>query len=226
MVWKCIDTNDIAFELFLNIQMETDEYRTISNVAKSEIKIKGSRFIAYAAPVANRKEAEGCYTDRALRYADATHNCFAYKLDLGDLAEWRTGDDGEPAGTAGKPILQTIEGKDLSNVIVIVTRYFGGTKLGVGGLIRAYGAAATEVLNHVSLVTKYLTVSFNVAFPYNMTNAVMKQVANFKADIIKSVYDTEPNLDVRVRQTLADSFRSMIIDSTAGRASVKTLGID
>lgn len=201
--------------------MEPDEFRTISDIAESQIKIKGSRFLAYAAPVNNHHEAEGCYANRAHHFSDATHNCFAYKLGLRDLAQWRSSDDGEPAGTAGKPILQAIESKELTNVIIIVTRYFGGTKLGVGGLIRAYGGAAADVLNYISIITKYITVEFEVVFPYNMTNAVMKQVANCKGEIVKASYDAETKLKVGVRKSLAEAFRAGIIESTAGRASLK-----
>lgn len=127
----------------------SDEYLTIKNLAQSKLKIKGSLFIATALPVSSEKEARGWIKKISRKFFDATHHCFAYKIKI-DQNPAKGGikysDAGEPRGTAGSPILSAIESEKLSNVLVVVTRWFGGTKLGTGGLSRAYRLSAQAVL--------------------------------------------------------------------------------
>jgi len=200
--------------------MDIDEFKTIAANAESEIKVKGSRFIAFAAPVLSRQEAEKIYAQRAKLFSDATHNCYGYRVGCGDQSEWRLSDDGEPAGTAGKPIIQVIDSNALTNVIVIVTRYFGGSKLGIGGLKRAYSGAAAQVLNSCSITTQYVTVEFDINFPYHLTNAVMREISSYKGEIVAAAYQAETKLAVRIRKSYADAFRSALRDTTAGKVSV------
>ena len=122
-------------------------YRTIAAALSTEIEpIKKSRFVADAAPVSSPEEALRFIESIQAQTPDAGHHCYGWRLQAGD-AGWRVSDDGEPGGTAGMPILARIDGQDLCGVVVVVTRWFGGTKLGKGGLIRAYGAAAAAVLS-------------------------------------------------------------------------------
>ncbi|MDR0927724.1 MAG: YigZ family protein [Ignavibacteria bacterium] len=149
---------------------EPDYYYTIEDTATAEIKIKGSKFIGYAAPATDKDSAVAYLDAIRSKHFDATHNCFAYQIGC-DGNDFRSSDDGEPSGTAGKPILLAIKKYEVSDIIVVVTRYFGGTKLGVGGLIRAYSDAAEEVLklcvkkivhrtNAIHITCRYEEVSF------------------------------------------------------------------
>ena len=127
------------------MNFDIDKYYTIKEKIEAEIKIKGSKFIGYAAPAKTKEDALIALEQVRAKHFDATHNCFAYQIGW-DCNEFRASDDGEPSGSAGKPILLTIQKYEYSDIIVVVTRYFGGTKLGVGGLVRAYSDAAEEVL--------------------------------------------------------------------------------
>ena len=127
------------------MNFDIDKYYTIKEKTEAEIKIKGSKFIGYAAPAKTKEAALIALEQVRAKHFDATHNCFAYQIGW-DCNEFRASDDGEPSGSAGKPILLTIQKYEYSDIIVVVTRYFGGTKLGVGGLVRAYSDAAEEVL--------------------------------------------------------------------------------
>jgi uncharacterized YigZ family protein len=201
--------------------MESDKYLTINNQVENKIKVKGSRFIAFAAPVFTKNEAEAHYNERTVVYPDATHNCYAYKVGLGDQISWRMSDAGEPSGTAGKPIMQAIEGHGLTNIIIVVTRYFGGTKLGVGGLFRAYGEAADSALHKAQIIYRYLTDEFEIIFPFGMTNGIMKVIAHCDARIIRTSHDNASRLVVQVRKGLSGEFQSKIVEATAGKATIK-----
>ena len=200
---------------------ESDKYLTVSNKVESKIKVKGSRFIAFTAPVFTKNEAEAHYQERSVVYADATHNCYAYKVGLGDQASRRMSDAGEPSGTAGKPILQVIEGHGLTNIIIVVTRYFGGTKLGIGGLFRAYSEAADSVLRKAQIIYRYLTDEFEIIFPFDMINGIMKVISHCDARIIKTLYNDSSRLFVQVRKGLSWEFQSKIVEATSGKATIK-----
>jgi len=120
--------------------------KTIRANARYQIKVKSSKFIANAHPISSVEQAKSVLGTIRKEFHDARHHCFAFKIGEGDRAITRTSDDGEPSGTAGAPILQVIEGNNFTNLLVVVTRYFGGTKLGIGGLARAYSEVTKEVL--------------------------------------------------------------------------------
>ena len=129
----------------------TDAYRTIDGRARSAFTVQGSEFIGHAAPVETVAKAEAFIDDVAAEHADATHNVPAYRVRADPFREYSS-DDGEPSGSAGKPMLSVLGGRELENVCVVVTRYFGGTKLGVGGLVRAYSKATKDVLDAAEVV--------------------------------------------------------------------------
>ncbi|MFO7842162.1 MAG: YigZ family protein [Fidelibacterota bacterium] len=129
------------------------KFRTISSSSESKINIKGSKFLGYAFPVKNDEEISAQLDAARDRHYDATHHCFAWQLGCGPDTRFRYHDDGEPSGTAGKPLYQTILKKELTNVLVISVRYFGGTKLGTGGLARAYGMSASLTLDKAKIIT-------------------------------------------------------------------------
>jgi uncharacterized YigZ family protein len=150
-----------------------DEYRTILDESQGFYKEKGSKFIAVVLPVESIDEIRLQLEQLRKRYHDARHHCYAYRLG-DDPYEVRYNDDGEPSGTAGKPIFGQIQSFDLTNVLIVVIRYFGGVKLGTGGLIQAYRAAAKDAVGNGKIVTKHWTVQLEIRFQYPQMNDVMR----------------------------------------------------
>jgi uncharacterized YigZ family protein len=162
---------------FLNRLFKTillsDYYFTIEKNAVAEFKDRGSRFIGYSFPIASINDFKERLAEIKKEHPKATHHCFAYRLGL-DGNTFRASDDGEPSGSAGKPILGQIDSKELSNVLVIVVRYYGGTLLGVPGLINAYKTAAALCLQTIPIVQKPVLVKYKLQFDYTQLNNVMR----------------------------------------------------
>ena len=195
-----------------------DEYfKTLAAPTAAELKEKGSRFRAQAAPVADKEKAEDILMQIAKKYHDASHHCFAFQVGIGDKSESRFSDDGEPSGTAGKPILQAINGLGLTNVIIVVTRYFGGTKLGTGGLIRAYGGVAALALNAATILTHFLQDTLKLECDYHDLKAILNIVQKFGGTIKSSDYGGTVRLKVEIRIGRTTQFISTVVDITAGR---------
>ena len=197
-----------------------DEYRSIQAGVRTIHKVEGSKFIASALPIEERKEADDFLADVRKKYFDATHHCFAYALGA-ERQEFRYSDGGEPSGTAGVRIFAAIEANNLSDLIVVVSRYFGGTKLGIGGLGRAYHDSAAQLLSQAAFVAKFVTGELEVTFPYDETNGVMTVLSRSHAKIEDTIYDDDVTLRVSIRQgklqTLADSLQNV----TRGNLSLK-----
>lgn len=153
-----------------------------------ELKEKGSRFISYLYPVTTAEEAGAIVAGLRKEYHDATHVCFALRLRTGNEEYFRFSDDGEPGGTAGLPIYNEIKSKDYFNVLAVVTRYFGGTKLGTGGLARAYGGAAGKVIAISETVTIYIKKEVSLDFPHRLTGEIMQIVNRFSLEVIERQY--------------------------------------
>jgi uncharacterized YigZ family protein len=151
---------------------EKDFYYTIDKVASAEFKDRGSKFIGYAFPIKSTDEFKERLNETKKEHAKATHYCFAYRIGL-DGNNFRVSDDGEPSGTAGKPILGQIDSRELSNVLVIVVRYFGGSLLGVPGLINAYKSTAAMVLQMTPIIQKTVEEEFYLQFDYTQMNDIM-----------------------------------------------------
>lgn len=196
--------------------MSQDSFKTIAGAAEAALKIKGSRFLAFAAPVAERQEAEALLETLRRRFFDATHHCYAWRLGEGTEELSRFSDDGEPAGTAGKPILQALTGRDLTNLILVVVRYFGGTKLGVGGLVHAYSDSAALVLDACTVRTIWRTRSCHLAISYDHLNAVMRLIEKHGAIIAEADYGAEVTLRLELRLQEAEPFRGAVVDATHG----------
>lgn len=155
--------------------METDYYNTIDKMSVAEFKDRGSRFIAITFPIIDVNDAREKLAGIKKEHAKATHHCFAYRLGL-DGNNFRVSDDGEPAGSAGRPILGQIDSKKLTNLLVVVVRYFGGTLLGVPGLINAYKTAAALALQVTPTIRKAVEINFTLQFDYTIVNDVMVAV--------------------------------------------------
>jgi uncharacterized YigZ family protein len=196
--------------------MLADEYLTVQTTTRGELKVLGSRFIATVMPASTKEEAEQLIADVAKEFYDATHNCFAYRLGF-DNNTFRYSDAGEPAGTAGKRILAAIDSKNLTDVVVVVTRYFGGTKLGIGGLSRAYFEATVHTLEQATIVKKIIEEQVSVTFSYDLTNVIMRAITLFQGKILESNYSNETTLRVAIRASKMEQFKKQIIEVTAGK---------
>ncbi|MGI9174737.1 MAG: IMPACT family protein [Rhodothermales bacterium] len=197
----------------------TDVYRTIRGTSVCEIKEKGSRFIAEATDVRSEDAAMAFLADVRQCEHGATHHCWAYRLGPGG-DRFRYNDDGEPSGTAGQPILRQIDALELTNALVVVTRYFGGTKLGTGGLLRAYGDAAAEALEAAQIVQRVIRVPLRLIFGYEDTSPAMQVLSRFEAKEIDARYAEETELVIGVRTSEVEAFTAAFTEALGGRGSV------
>ncbi|MBX3044947.1 MAG: YigZ family protein [Candidatus Kapabacteria bacterium] len=192
-----------------------DKYYTIAEPANAEIKIKGSAFIANAFHASDINSAGETVKEIRAKYFDASHNCFAYRIGF-DGNEYRASDDGEPSGTAGKPILFMINKYELSDILVVVTRYFGGTKLGVGGLVRAYSDSAEAVLQIVNRKIIHRTRKFYIRLNYEDVSMVKKLIER-QAVSFDENYTDVVEFTVNILLSEADKFIGLIYSQTNGR---------
>ncbi len=153
--------------------MNNDQYTSIAAPTEGLFKDKGSRFIAFALPVSGEEEVKEAVDNARKKYHDARHVCYAYRLGA-DNQKWRMNDDGEPSGSAGRPILGQIDSYGLSDILIIVVRYFGGIKLGIPGLINAYRSAAADALSKAQIIEKTVCLTLTATFPYEKMGEVMK----------------------------------------------------
>jgi uncharacterized YigZ family protein len=177
-----------------------DLYNSIDNAGEGIFRDKGSRFIAYAFPFDSEFTIKDILVRLRSEHPKARHFCWAYRLTT-DKHVFRLNDDGEPSGSAGRPILNTILSEDLTNVLVVVVRYFGGTLLGVPGLIHAYKAATLEALNNCKVVSKTVNNRYHITFPYDATNQVMKIIKDEQLTVLSQTFDMECELELEVRQS-------------------------
>lgn len=184
-----------------------------------EIVEKKSRFIANVRPVKNEEEAMAFVNEMKKKYWDARHNCMAYAINGG----FKFSDDGEPSGTAGKPILDVIVGRQLMNVAVVVTRYFGGILLGTGGLVRAYQKAAIEGLNNSVLAEKQNGYIFDIITDYNGLGKIQYIASNENVHITNVDYTEDVKITVVCEKKKSDGFVKNIIEVTSGKAEVSEM---
>ena len=186
-----------------------DAYRSIAARSEGLFKDNGSRFIALAYPVETEEEIRDIVAGLKKEYHDARHHCYAYRLGYkGD--RFRANDDGEPSGSAGRPILGQIDSLGLSDVLVVVVRYFGGIKLGIPGLIRAYKTSTADALAQAEVVEKVAGKTFRVTFGYLSMNAVMKVLKDLGLQPSAQDFGLDCSLDVRVRLSLESDFREKL----------------
>lgn len=201
----------------------SDTYRTITEEGRAEIKVEGSQFLAEAVPASNRSDVEARLDAVRQRERTATHHCFAYRLGA-EGADFRYDDDGEPSGTAGQPILRQIDARDLTNLLVVVTRYFGGTKLGTGGLMRAYGDAADAALTRAPISEEVIRTHVRIRFSYDDTAPARQVVERFDAIIAASDYTEVTELTVGIPASEVDAFVRAFTDGLADRGDVLWIG--
>jgi uncharacterized YigZ family protein len=192
-----------------------DQYTTIVRTVRAESKVQGSRFIATAEPLGGVEDVQGILERVRREFFDATHHCYAYRIGAGGL-EFRAQDGGEPSGSAGKPILAAIERSGLTNVLVVVTRYFGGTKLGIGGLARAYGSAAAGSLQRAEKRTVFAMNRWRASFPHAQVSNVMHVLNRIGAHIVDTVYDEEVHLTLEIRKSRSTELCGALTEKTSG----------
>jgi uncharacterized YigZ family protein len=200
-----------------NENSSSDIFLQIKEPRRAELKVKGSRFIASAGRVTNDEEIKQFLDTIAKQFHDATHHCYAWRIGFGKSMKYRYADNGEPSSTAGLPIFRAIEACNLSNVIVVVTRYFGGVKLGTGGLIRAYGKAAADVLKDCEIEKSYLSETLTFKTDFEFVSIVHNIVSTFKATLKDSVYGDKATFTVEIRSTKLKEFKTKLKDGTNGQ---------
>ncbi len=181
--------------------MFNDSYLTVKQSAQGQYKDKGSKFIGYIFPIQSAEDVKEILTKLKTEHPKARHFCWALRLST-DRSVYRVNDDGEPSGTAGKPILNTLLSTNLTQVCVAVVRYFGGTLLGVPGLIHAYKEASLEAIKEAEIIEKTIHDSYQILLPYVQLNELMKILKDEKITIIAQELDTQCKLVIEIRQNL------------------------
>ena len=179
----------------------TDTYKTIKEPVEGRYKEKGSKFIAYAFPVSNEQQIKEITARLKKEHHSARHHCFAWRLGA-EHQFYRVNDDGEPSGTAGRPILGQIQQQELTDILVIVVRYFGGILLGTSGLTNAYKQATADVLSNALTVVKIIETPIEINFDYTAMNDLMLVLKEFELEIIESHFDLSCRVKIMVRKEL------------------------
>ncbi len=186
-----------------------DTYKTISASATGEFRDRGSKFLAYAYPVDSELLAKKIIADIRKKHHDARHHCFAYKIGFGDDIH-RINDDGEPSGTAGKPIYGQILSFNLTDILLVVVRYFGGKLLGTGGLINAYRSAAEDALNHARIIEKTIDDRIEIHCSYEMLGDINRLLKIYKCRVLNRTFDEECHITIHIRKGLGAEFKEKL----------------
>lgn len=201
-----------------------DSYRTLADPAKGRITRKKSRFLAFLVPIGSPDEVDAKIAEIGRAHHDAAHHCTAYRLVAFPEPIAASDDAGEPSGSAGPPILHRLEEADLLNVLAVVVRYFGGTKLGVGGLIRAYGDATEAALEAARIVVRRVAVGVLIRFPADVNSGVMATIHRCGAEVRDVRYGESAEVRVELAPSGVSAFRAAIREATGDRATAEVLG--
>jgi uncharacterized YigZ family protein len=193
-----------------------NSYKTIAKVGSSKKVFKNSVFIGYASPVKSEEEAKEFINKIKNHHSDANHNVYAYIVDN----HLKYDDDGEPSGSAGKPIMNILELTHLKNIVIVVSRYFGGTKLGYGGLVRAYSDTAKEAVENAEIIEVFEKEYFKVELPYNLLSIVKKITIEEKGEVVKEDYADTVVFTIAVKKGTAKNVIKKLIDHTRGNIKV------
>ena len=196
----------------------TDTYRTVAGRGEARFEVRGSEFIGHVAPATTVDEAEAFVASVREEYADATHNGPAYRVRADPFREYSS-DDGEPTGSAGKPALNVLQQREIENVVAVVTRYYGGTNLGVGGLARAYGRAVKDAVDAAGVVEEVPHETFGVTVAYDDSGSVRGLLESAGVEF-EAAYEADVTFDVRVPTAEGAALRDRIRSATSGRADI------
>jgi uncharacterized YigZ family protein len=186
---------------FAAVEQTTDRYSSIASESTGIYREKASKFIAVAIPVTSEADVKASLEGLRKRYFDANHHCYAYRIGF-ENQQYRTNDDGEPSGSAGKPIYGQLLSRDLYDILVVVIRYFGGTKLGIPGLIHAYRSATAEALMHATVVEKIIVSEYQLVFDYPMMNEVMRIMKDLGGKVKEQGGESMVEMTVSIRRSL------------------------
>ncbi|MEE8578303.1 MAG: YigZ family protein [candidate division Zixibacteria bacterium] len=200
-----------------------DSYLTIGCESLAETKVKGSRFIAESVKALTVDEATEKLLAIKKREYSATHHCYAWRVGNEGTPQFKYSDDGEPSGSGGRPIFDVMSGRQLTNCLLVVTRYYGGTKLGTGGLARAYSDAARIVLEKSGDLTLYLKDSFRLSMEFPIYSQVQNLLASLGVDLIESDFSDRVRLDVAVRRSKSTELVDGFTELTQGRGKVEKI---
>lgn len=189
--------------------MDSDTYKTIKSPAEGIYKEKGSRFVSIAIPVSDQEEIKPIIDKIKKEHHEARHHCFAYMIGH-ERKIWRLNDDGEPSGTAGRPILGQINSFELTNILIVISRYFGGTLLGVSGLINAYRSAAASAILNAELLEKTLQEYYEITYPYISMNDVMRILKEENVGQSEQLFDLECRILLNFRANLKERVLSRL----------------
>ncbi|MCA1055175.1 YigZ family protein [Rossellomorea aquimaris] len=195
-------------------------YNTVKGYGEHEINIERSRFIAYVNRAETEEEAQSFIAEIKKKHRDANHNCSAYMIGENNLIQ-KANDDGEPSGTAGVPMLEVLKKRDLKDTVVVVTRYFGGIKLGAGGLIRAYGKSTSEGLNTTGIVERKLMRIMKTKFDYTWLGKVENEVRSSQYELKEIHYLDAVEVEVYVEESAKESFTDWMTELTNGQGEVE-----
>ena len=187
----------------------TDEYRTLKTGGEGYYTDKRSKFLAFAHHVSTVEEIKDILARYRKKYFDARHVCYAYMLGP-ERTEFRANDDGEPSSTAGKPILGQINSNELTDILIVVVRYYGGVNLGTSGLIVAYREAAADAIAHSEIETRQVEEIITYNFPYPMMNDVMRIVKDMQPRIVSQTYDNTCEIRLSIRKSEAEQLRNRL----------------
>lgn len=196
-----------------------ETYKTVEKLGEAVYVDRKSKFIAHTKPVATEQEALDFLAEMRAEYSDANHNVYAYIIDENNI--FRYSDDGEPGGTSGMPVLDTLRKENIVDVITVVTRYFGGTLLGTGGLVRAYTAAATESLNNAGKITRTLCCGFSIAVDYTLSGKVQYFLASKGYFVEETEYAEDVKFSVFVKKQEKEAFIKELCEASSGRARIE-----
>lgn len=188
-----------------------DFFKTIKDTSEGLYKEKMSKFISFAIPVNSSDEAKEIVKSYQKKYYDARHVCWAYMIGT-DRSEFYSNDNGEPSGTAGKPILGQINSYELTNILIVVIRYFGGIKLGTSGLIVAYKAATADAIENGEIIECHEQAQLSFTFPYLSMNSVMKLVKDTGVNIISQIFDNDCSMTIETNADDVPPFRNRLVD--------------
>lgn len=193
-----------------------DSYRTIKSPSNGEYKEKGSKFIAYAYEINSEEEFKEYLEIIKKDHFKARHHCYAYAIGTSH-EKFRYNDDGEPGGTAGLPIYNQIKSNELTNIGIIVVRYFGGTKLGVPGLIRAYKTSTIDALNNTEIITRLILDTVQIEYNYNFVGNIMRIINQFGVTVLENTFDVLPGIIINVRKSKTQEFIKTIYSAILKR---------
>ena len=200
-----------------------EKFKTILNEGQAEMVEKKSRFIATVRPVQNEDEAKNFIEEIKKRYWDARHNVFAYQIGERNEIQ-RFSDDGEPQGTAGMPILDVLKGEDIKNTAIVVTRYFGGTLLGTGGLVRAYGRTAKEGILNAGIADISLYNEFSIITDYNLSGKIQYEIMQNEYILRDTIYSDKVEFVVFIEASKSETFKNNIINITNAAVEIHDKG--